>query len=143
MKSLPLRPTVSGSSAGGGAVSAALFGSGTGLRAGDWTCAAASWGVASAAAPANVAPFRNCRRFSFGTSFLDIALPPSFCPGREAGFSHDRKLKGRSIRPRLRSVQPHFAGHERHSARPRPMIQSRSSAERNFISSVNIVTACR
>ena len=91
MKSLPLRPTVSGSSAGGGAVSAALFGSGTGLRAGACTWAVASWGAASAAAPAIVAPFRNCRRFSLGTSFFDMALPPWSCPGRTTGCCYGRK----------------------------------------------------
>src|SRR5688572_23774209 len=78
MKSLPLRPTVNGSSAGGTAVSAARFGSGTALRAGAG-CATALSGVVSAAAPASPAPLRNRRRFTFGTSLaLDIARSRSF-----------------------------------------------------------------
>ena len=77
MKSLPLRPTVNGSSAGGTAVSAARLGKGTALRAGaDWAATAFS-GVARAAAPARPAPFRNLRRFTFGTSVcFDISGSP-------------------------------------------------------------------
>ena len=37
----------------------------------------------------------------------------------------------------------HSDGHGRHSAMPRPMIHAMSSGDKNFISSVNSVTACR
>src|SRR5580704_6030931 len=95
MKSLPLLPRVSGSSAAGGAVSAALLGSGTGLR-GAGACAAASRGAARAAAPAIVAPFRNRRRFSFGTSCLDMAVPPRCLPDDRSGRRGGPARRGRT-----------------------------------------------
>ena len=40
-------------------------------------------------------------------------------------------------------AEGYSVGQGRHSAIPRPMIQSISSGDRNFMSSVNSVTACR
>ena len=51
------------------------------------------------------------------------------------------KMPASSIRLDCRGAN-YFAGHPRHSAMPRPMIHSRSPRDRNFISSVNSITAC-
>ena len=85
MKSLPLLPSVRTSSAGGGAVSATLFGSGTGLRApaaGTW--ATAFSGAVKAATPARPAPFKNPRRPACVPSLVfdivrSIARRPAAC----------------------------------------------------------------
>src|SRR5215471_14187660 len=49
------------------------------------------------------------------------------------------------VRPHVssRRSRRHLVGHGRHSASPRAITHSRSSLERNGISSMNMVTACR
>ena len=66
---------------------------------------------------------------------LDLDLYLGFAHQPQPGDRRPQNSTGMAI---YRST-----GQRRHSAKPRPMIQSRSSAERKSSSSVNCVTTCR